>query len=78
MTTVFPNEGALPIPQEIWLSLGWTKGVPVELSAGPQGTLVARPQKRYSIEETAGILTKPTRAVTLDEMQQAISSCVEE
>ena len=77
MTTVLPLEGTLPITHEIWLSLGWAKGVPVELSAGPKGTLVARPQKSLSIEETAGILPKPARTVTLVEMQEAISSSTE-
>ena len=77
MVTVLPHEGSLPIPREIWASLGWASDVRVELSAGPEGTLVARPQKRYTIAETAGILPKPAKPVSLSEMQEAIASSAE-
>lgn len=77
MVTVLTEHGTLPIPPEIWQSLGWEQDVTVELCANADGTLLAKPQKRYSIEETAGILPRPLRSISIEEMHEAISSCSE-
>jgi hypothetical protein len=78
MVTVLPHDGMLPIPPDLWKVLGWDEHVPVELQANPQGTLVAKPRKQFSIGETAGLLPRPAHPVTLKQMQDAIGSCSEE
>jgi antitoxin component of MazEF toxin-antitoxin module len=78
MVTVSPHDGVLPIPPELWKDLGWGDHADVELQAEPQGTLVARLRKPFSIAETAGLLTRPAQPVSLKEMDDAIASCSEE
>jgi antitoxin component of MazEF toxin-antitoxin module len=78
MVTVLPHDGVLPIPPELWKTLGWGEHVTVELQVEPHGMLVARPRKPFSVAETAGLLAKPERSVSLQEMDEAVASGSEE
>jgi antitoxin component of MazEF toxin-antitoxin module len=78
MVTVLPRDGVLPIPPELWKALGWGEHVTVELQAEPHGMLVVRPRKPFAVAETAGLLPKPKRPVSLQEMDEAVASGSEE
>ena len=76
MPVVVAKNGIVPIPAELWEWLGLGKESNVEITPGPDHSLMMRPS--YSIKETAGILPKPSRPVTIEEMNEAIASCSEE
>ncbi len=80
MSTVEVRNKQEPIPDEIMASLGLQEGSKLEVQPCGNGILL-QPKTRIktgSIKELWGILPKPERPVTLEEMEEAISSCSEE
>lgn len=80
MSTVEVRNKQVPIPDEIMASLGLHEGSKLEVQPCGNGILL-QPKTRVktgSIKELRGILPKPDRPVTLEEMEEAIASCSEE
>ena len=76
MPTVEVRNQQVPIPGEIMLSLGLHEGSKLEVR-NDGGRIVLVP-KTISIKDLRGILPKPARPVTLEEMEEAIAGCSEE
>lgn len=66
------NKGQLTIPKEIRERLGLSKGGNVSLTLEDDSRVVMSP-KRVKLSDLAGILGKPPRSLTLEEMDDVIA-----
>ena len=76
MSTVEARNKQVPIPDEVWDQCGLHDGSKLEVQV--QGRSILLVPKSISIKDLRGILPKPSRPVTLEEMEEAIGRSVME
>ena len=65
------SKGQITVPEDVRLKLGLKPGDRVRFLVEPDGRVRMLPARR-DISELVGILAAPSRAVTLEEMDQAV------
>ena len=71
------TKGQITVPKDVRLKLGLRPGDRVRFIVEDDGRVRLLPAKR-DISELVGILPKPKRALTLEEMDEAIAQAVAE
>jgi antitoxin PrlF len=70
------SKGQMTVPKEVRVKLGLKPGDRLHLTVRPDGAVVMTPT--VPLASLAGILPKPERAVTIEEMNAAIAGAVAE
>ena len=73
LTATVMSKGQVTVPVEIRREMGITAGTKIEFVPGRQGTITMRPMMTRA-RDLAGILPRPNRAVTQEEMDAGIAA----
>ncbi|MDR2973737.1 MAG: type II toxin-antitoxin system PrlF family antitoxin [Propionibacteriaceae bacterium] len=73
LTATMTSKGQVTVPVELRRSLKLDAGVQIEFIPDAQGRYYLQPRTRRA-KDLAGILPKPTRPVTLEEMEKGIAA----
>jgi len=71
MTGTVTSKGQVTIPVEVRRKLGIVPGTALEFVVTDAGTLVVIPRSR-SVRDLKGMIPRPKRALSVEEMQHAI------
>jgi antitoxin PrlF len=77
LTAILTSEGQATIPKEVREHLGLKPGDQLRFGIQADGRVLLEPEK-FPIQRLRGILPKPERPVTLEEMDEAIGAAIVE